>query len=99
MRSSERSCSKIDYFHSLDQTSKSRYLKKLAILGLDEKYDPYATCNNGNFEDNMAFWPQVEFRHIFCYFIEWPGVYTKQELLQWKTTITLRAGMLEISLA
>ena len=55
-----------DYYHSRDQTSKSGYLEKHAILGLDEKYDPYATCNRGNFEENMAPRPQVEFGHMFC---------------------------------
>ena len=28
--------------------------------------------------------PIVEYGHIFCYYIEHPGVYTRQQLLQWK---------------
>ena len=27
----------------------------------------------------------MEFGHIFCYFVERPGVYTKKQLLQWKS--------------
>lgn len=74
-----------DYYHALDQPSKARYLEKLTILGLDEKYNPCATYNNGSFKDNMALWAPVEFGHIWCYFIERPGLYTKHELLQWKS--------------
>ena len=33
----------------------------------------------------MSLWPPVEYGHIFCYFIERPGVYTRQQLLQWKS--------------
>ncbi len=73
-----------DYYQALDQLAKAIYLEKLNIIGLNEKEDPYASCNSEKFEDNMALWPPVEFGHNFCYFIEWPGVNTKQELLQWK---------------
>jgi hypothetical protein len=31
----------------------------------------------------MTLWPPVEFGHIFCYFVERPGTYTKRELMQW----------------
>ena len=29
--------------------------------------------------------PSIEYEHIFCYFVECPGVFTKQELMQWKS--------------
>ena len=41
--------------------------------------------NDSRFEDNMSLWPPVEYPHIFCYFVERPGVYTQQELMQWKS--------------
>ena len=37
------------------------------------------------FQDDMTKWPRAEFDHIFCYFIEHPGVYTRQQLMQWKS--------------
>ena len=37
------------------------------------------------FEDDMKKWPPIEYGHIFCYFIERPGVFTRQELMQWKS--------------
>ena len=41
--------------------------------------------NHKNYlSDNMSLWPQVEYGHIFAYFIEHPGVYTQQQLLSWK---------------
>ena len=30
-------------------------------------------------------WPQIEYGHIFGYFIRRPGVYSQQELLDWKS--------------
>ena len=61
-----------DYVESLDAVA------KLGNLGIAATDDPYAS---GEFQDAMGLWPPV---HIFCYFIERPGVYTQQELLQWK---------------
>lgn len=75
-----------DYFRSLDQTSKARYILKLKIIGLKEAEDPHALENTGRFTDDMSLWPQVEYGHIFCYFIQRPGVYTQKELMQWKST-------------
>ena len=71
-----------DYYKSLDGVAKARYLSKLQLLGLDERNDPYISQD---FVDNMSLWPTIEYGHIFCYFIERPGVYTKEELLQWKS--------------
>ena len=31
----------------------------------------------------MSLWPPMEYPHIFCYFVEHPGVYMQQELMQW----------------
>ena len=33
----------------------------------------------------MTKWPSVEYGHIFCYFVERPGVYTRRQLMQWKS--------------
>jgi len=33
----------------------------------------------------MTKWPSVEYGHTFCYYIEHPGVYTRQQLMQWKS--------------
>ena len=35
--------------------------------------------------DDMTLRPPVEFGHIFCYSIQRPGVYTQQQLVQWKS--------------
>ena len=72
-----------DYFLSLDPVAKQRYRQKLKIIGLDEKWEPY--LDTGDYIDDMSLWPPVEFAHIFCYFIERPGLYTKQQLMQWKS--------------
>ena len=67
-----------DYFMALEPLSKERYLEKLRLLSMSEKDYPYASSNEMKFVDNMALWPAVEFGHIFCYFIERPGTYTKR---------------------
>ena len=74
-----------DYYRSLEAPAKDRYLDKLRLLGLDEDGDPYAAHNKEKFIDDMSLWPPVEYGHIFCYFIDRPGVYTKHQLLQWKS--------------
>ncbi len=57
----------------------------LMLLGLNENEDPYSSKNSMNFVDDMTKWPPVEYGHIFCYFIHRPGVYTRRQLLQWKS--------------
>ena len=74
-----------EYYKSLDSTAKGRYLDKLQLVGLDESGDPYAARNAEKFVDDMSLWPPVEYGHIFCYFVDRPGVYTKEQLLQWKS--------------
>ena len=74
-----------EQYKSLDPAARARYLAKLQVLGLKEADDPFATWNNSKFEDNMSLWPPVEYPHIFCYFVERSGVYTQQELMQWKS--------------
>lgn len=74
-----------EYFESLDPAATARYLAKLRLLGLTEKDDPFASCNDQKFVDDMRLWPPVEYAHIFCYFIDRPGVYTRQQLMQWKS--------------
>ena len=71
------------YYKSMDAIARTRYLEKLGCIDLEEKDDPF--CNEDKFQDDMTKWPQVEFGHIFCYFIERPGVYTRQQLMQWKS--------------
>ena len=35
--------------------------------------------------DDMALWPNVEYSNIFLYFIERPDVYTKTQIVQYKS--------------
>lgn len=72
-----------NYYLSLDSVAKTRYLEKLSCLGLEIKEDPY--LDSDKFVDDLSKWPQVEYGHIFCYYIERPGVYTRKQLLQWKS--------------
>ena len=32
----------------------------------------------------VSLWPPVEYGHIFCYFVERRGVFTRSELMHWK---------------
>ena len=46
--------------------------------------------------DDMTLWPPVIYRNVFCYFIDRPGVYTKQKLSSggpWRHTITIKVDM------
>ena len=68
-----------------DPVAIKRYQDKLKLVGLHENEDSFA--NVQLFTDDMRLWPPVESRdgHIFCYFIQRPGVYTQAELMQWKS--------------
>ena len=66
----------------LDSVAQRRYRDKLSLLGLNEDEDPYQSIN---FIDDMTLWPPVSYGDIFCYFIDRPGAYTKQQLLQWRS--------------
>ena len=70
-----------DYLRSLDPVAQRRYTDRLKMLGLNEDDDPYSLDNQKTrFVDNMARWPPVEYGHIFCYFIQRPGVYTLKRI-------------------
>ena len=71
-----------DYYKALDQREMYR---KLSLLNLKEEDDPYLPSNGATFVDDMSKWPAVEFGNIFCYYIERPGIYTGEQLLQWKS--------------
>ena len=74
-----------DYFTSLDPVARKRYVERLNLLGLDQSGDPYADSNSGKFANDMTKWPPVEFGHLFFYFIERPGLYTRRQVKQWKS--------------
>ena len=73
------------YFNSLDPIARERYEEKLQLLGLSTLEDPYELWNMGKFVESMSLWPPVEYGHIFCYFVEQPGVFTRSELMHWKS--------------
>uniref|UniRef100_A0A1X7U845 SWIM-type domain-containing protein n=2 Tax=Amphimedon queenslandica TaxID=400682 RepID=A0A1X7U845_AMPQE len=59
-------------YKALDPIAKARYANKLKYLNL-------------KFVNNMRKWPAIEFGHIFCYYIDGSGLYTRKQLLQWKS--------------
>ena len=73
-----------DYYQSLEAPTKGRYLDKLWLLGLDEDGDPYTAHNEERFIDDMLLWPR-QVRTHFLLLHRPPSVYTKHQLLQWKS--------------
>lgn len=74
-----------EYFQALDIVAKKRYEDKLRLVGLDNDSDPYLLWKGDQFKDDMRSWPPVEYGHIFCYFVDRPGTFTRAQLLQWKS--------------
>ena len=79
-----------EYFKSLDSITKERYTKKIGLLSLQEEDEPeedepYSERNTLRFINDLTSWPPIEYGHIFCYFVQRPGVYTQKELMQWKS--------------
>ena len=59
-----------EYLQSVDPLAKKRYLECLQVLGLEENDDPY--LRNERFTCSMSAWPDIEYGHIFGYFIKRP---------------------------
>ena len=78
-------CEMSDYLRALCPVAKSHYLKKLSVLGLKKRDDPYAETNVAKFVDDMSSWPNIEYGNIFIYFIERLGVYTQRQMVQYKS--------------
>ena len=64
-----------DYFNSQGVTEKERYTGKLEMVRLMLERDLYLPVNAGNFVTDMTGGPQLEYIHIFAYFIRCPGTY------------------------
>ena len=73
-----------EYFKSLSEEARKRYLTKLECVGLGINNDPYLPENDSKFNYNMSNWPSLEFGHIFTYYITRPGTFTQEELMSWK---------------
>ena len=71
-----------DYYQSLEAPTNSRYLDNYNCW--DWMKMAIRMHNEEKFVD-MSLWPPVKYGHIFCYLIDCPGVYTKHQLLQWKS--------------
>ena len=73
-----------EYFRSLLEDAKKRYVAKLESVGLAISDDPYIPENDVHFTSEMRNWPNLEFGHIFTYFVSRPGLFTQEELMSWK---------------
>ena len=73
----------------LDSVAQKRHREKLSLLCLNEDEDPYQSMS---FVDDMTLWPPVSYGDIFCYFIDRPGIYTRQQLLQWRSLEAYQSG-------
>ena len=72
------------YFDSLDRQGKDRYRRKLEVVGLSLKDDPFTPGTSDKWRADMVNWPKIEYGHILAYFISRPGAYTQEQLLSWK---------------
>ena len=57
----------------------------IGLLGLSEIEEPYELWKSDKFVADLTLWPPVEYGHISCYFVERPGIFTRRELMQWKS--------------
>ena len=73
-----------EYYNSLKGEDELRYQRKLEVIGLKVTDDHFESQNSCKYMDDMKKWPNLEYGNIFCYFVERPGVYTRQQLLSWK---------------
>ena len=70
---------------TLDPVAKTIYFAKIQQFGLTASEDPYEIWKKGKLEKDMTLCPPVEYDHVFCCFVEWPGTVARKQLLQWKS--------------
>ena len=68
------------YFDTLDRQGKDRYQRKLEVVGLSLKDDPFTAGTSEKWHSDMVNWPKIEYGHIFAYFISRPGTYMQEQL-------------------
>ena len=74
-----------EYFNTLNDDSRTRYLQKLETVKLKEC--PYRLPADV-WKDNPALWPELEYPEVYDYLINTPGIYTKETM---KTRKSLEA--------
>ena len=72
----------MSYKESLDGVARSRYQKKLELIGLGTC--PYE-LEQVSWTDDVTLWPPVEFPDIVFYLLQTPGVYTREKLKAYKS--------------
>ena len=72
------------YFDTLDRQGKDRYQRKLEVVNLSLKDDPFTAGTSEKWRSDMVNLPKIEYSHIFAYFISRPGTYKQEQLLSWK---------------
>ena len=74
-----------DYALGLDTVSRERYDRKLELFdGRFKVPDPYVLKDN-EWSLDMTKWPPIEYADLFNYFINTPGIYTKEALKAYKS--------------
>ena len=81
-----------EYFNTLNDESRTRYLQKLETVKLKEY--PYRLPAD-TWKDNPTLWPELEYPEVYDYLINTPGVYTKEAMksrTSFEHTISLYLG-------
>ena len=73
------------YVLELDSVSRERYESKLTLFNGGFKIpDPYSITES-EWSLDMTKWPPVEYADLYNYFINTPGIYTKEALKAYKS--------------
>ena len=72
----------MSYKESLDSVARSRYEKKLDLIGVGTC--PYE-LGPESWTDDVTLWPPVEFHDIVFYLLQSPGVCTREKLKAYKS--------------
>ena len=66
----------------LDSAASVRYDQKLSLSGYNVP-DPYS-LGRAQWDDEVSKWPLVDYRCIYNYFVNTPGMYTAESLQSYK---------------
>ncbi len=73
-----------NYINSISSSDCTDYLKKLVLSNGEKLPDPYNIPSDEWISD-MSKWPAIIWPDIYCYLIEKPSVYTKDNLRAYKS--------------
>ena len=77
----------MSYLSTLSPADKGRYEEKISMVFADSGLQPVDIfqISDGQWRDDLASWPPLEFGQIYTYLIDTPGPFTRERLRAYRS--------------